>query len=463
MPLARDLFQHSSSSARDETVPLATRMRPRSLDELVGQEHIVGSGTPLRRAIEGGKIHSMLLCGPAGCGKTSLAEIIAANTPSHFEPLSAVLSGVADIRRAAEEARSRQSLHDRGTIVFIDEIHRLNKGQQDALLPHVENGTFTLIGATTENPYFTIISPLISRTRLYTLAKLEPHHVKALLQRALDDGERGLGQVRLRVDEAALDHLADACGGDARSALNALELAARTADEDAGRRRHVRQGDAEAAVQQRALGYDRAGDEHHDTISAYIKSMRGSDPDAALYWLAKMIAAGEDPRFIARRLVIQAAEDVGNADPMALVVATAAAHAVELVGLPEAQIPLAQATIYLASAEKSNASYVAISRALDDVKNRPLGPVPSHLQSGPRPAKEAAGKQAEYLYPHEFPGGFVQQEYLPPGAKSQPYYEPTDRGREKEIGERLQRLRPGPSKHTAGGRASTETQDRKAR
>jgi putative ATPase len=419
-------------------------MRPGALDELIGQDHIVGPETPLRRAVERGQIHSMLLCGPAGCGKTSLADIIAASADVHFERLSAVLSGVADIRRAAEEASDRRNLHDRGTIVFIDEIHRLNKAQQDALLPHVETGTFTFIGATTENPYFTIISPLISRTRVYTLEKLAPEHVRALLERALADEERGLGRAKVRVDDEALDHLADACGGDARSALNALELAARTADADDGKT-HVRRANAEAAVQQRALGYDRAGDEHYDTISAYIKSMRGSDPDAALYWLAKMIAAGEDPRFIARRLVIQAAEDVGNADPMALVVATAAAQAVEFVGMPEAQIPLAQATIYLATAEKSNASYLAISRALEDVKNRSLGSVPSHLQSGPRAAAAPGAERAGYEYPHDFPGGFVEQEYVPPGAKSTTYYEPTDRGREKRIKERLERLRPGSS------------------
>ncbi len=456
MSQASNLFQHSAGGQTPESVPLATRMRPRSLDELVGQDHITGPGTPLRRAVECGQLHSVLLCGPAGCGKTSLADIIAAGSDAHFERLSAVLSGVADIRRAAEEAAHRHDLHDRQTIVFVDEIHRLNKGQQDALLPHVENGTFTFIGATTENPYFTVISPLISRARVYTLSKLEPEHVKALLDRALQDEERGLVHAKLRVDEAALEHLADACGGDARSGLNALEVAARTAEADEDGHRHVRKSDAEAAVQQRALGYDRAGNEHYDTISAYIKSMRGSDPDAALYWLAKMIAAGEDPRFIARRLVIQAAEDVGNADPMALVVATAAAHAVELVGMPEAQIPLAQATIYLAAAEKSNASYVGINRALDDVKNRPLGPVPEHLQSGPRTRKDPEAEETPYLYPHSAEDGFVQQEYLPAGAKSQPYYEPTDRGQEKKIKERLEGWRS--SDDVAGGRASPETQ-----
>jgi putative ATPase len=454
MPQAPNLFQHNAGGQTHESVPLATRMRPRSLDELVGQDHITGPGTPLRRAVECGQLHSVLLCGPAGCGKTSLADIIAAGIDAHFERLSAVLSGVADIRRAAAEAAERHDLHDRRTIVFVDEIHRLNKGQQDALLPHVENGTFTFIGATTENPYFTVISPLISRARVYTLAKLEPEHVKALLERALQDEERGLGHAKLRVDEAALDHLADACGGDARSGLNALEVATRTAEADEDGHRHVRKSDAEAAVQQRALGYDRAGDEHYDTISAYIKSMRGSDPDAALYWLAKMIAAGEDPRFIARRLVIQAAEDVGNADPMALVLATAAAQAVELVGMPEAQIPLAQATIYLAAAEKSNASYVGISRALDDVKNRPLRPVPEHLQSGPRTRKDPEAEETPYLYPHDAEGGFVQQEYLPAGAKSQTYYEPTDRGQEKKIKERLDARRS--SDDVAGGRASPE-------
>ncbi|MFQ6132545.1 MAG: replication-associated recombination protein A [Armatimonadota bacterium] len=431
-----------SQQQSQDHVPLAARMRPRSLDEILGQDHIVGPGTPLRRAIEAGQVGSILLYGPAGSGKTTIAYVIARNSPAHCERMSAVSSGVADIRRVAGEARERRELHDRETLLFVDEIHRLHKGQQDAFLPHVEDGTFTLIGATTENPYFEVVSPLVSRLRIYALHRLSAEDVQTLLRRALQDEERGLGAAEVEVTKEALAHLADASNGDARNALNALELAVQTAllPEGSGR---VDLALAQAAIQQRVLGYDKAGDGHYDTISAYIKSMRGSDPDAALYWLAKMIAAGEDPLFIARRLVIQAAEDVGNADPMALVVATAAAQAVHLVGLPEAQIPLAQATVYLATAPKSNAAYVGISRALEDVKEKRTAEVPPQLRNVGRPGQE----EVEYQYPHDHEGGWVQQDYLPPGAKSQPYYQPTDRGHEKVIRERMANLRQNEGRH----------------
>jgi len=406
------------------------------VEELVGQDHILAPGTLLRRAIETDHLFSILLWGPPGCGKTSIAAVIANATKARFEPFSAVLSGVADIRRVAEESRRALAMHGRKTILFIDEIHRLNKAQQDALLPHVEDGTFVLIGATTENPYFEVVGPLRSRCRIFRLRPLQKVHVRTLLERALADSERGLGCKGVEVTPEAMDHFVEACGGDVRSALNGLEAAFSTTKPDSDGIRRIDLPAAEEAMQQKALRYDRAGDEHYDTISAYIKSMRGSNPDAALYWLAKMLEAGEDPRFIARRLVIQAAEDVGNADPMALVVATAAAQAVEFVGMPEAQIPLAQATIYLAAAPKSNSSYVAISRARDAVREGPPAQVPPHLRRT-WPAEELPEEEAAYKYPHDFPGALVPQQYLPEGLEGQKYYEPTDRGFEAEIRRRL--------------------------
>lgn len=402
----------------------------------MGQDHILAPGTLLRKAIENDHLFSLILWGPPGCGKTSIAAVIANATEARFEPFSAVLSGVADIRRVADESRRVLAMHGRKTILFIDEIHRLNKAQQDALLPHVEAGTFILIGATTENPYFEIVGPLRSRCRIFRLRPLQKAHVRTLLERALADSERGLGGKGVEVSPEAMDHFVEACGGDVRSALNGLEAAFSTAKPDSDGIRRIDLSAAEEAMQQKALRYDRAGDEHYDTISAYIKSMRGSNPDAALYWLAKMLEAGEDPRFIARRLVIQAAEDVGNADPMALVVATAAAQAVEFVGMPEAQIPLAQATIYLATAPKSNSSYVAISRAREAVRERPSAQVPPHLRRT-WPAEEVPEDDAAYKYPHDFPGALVPQQYLPDGLEGQKYYEPTDRGFEAEIRRRL--------------------------
>lgn len=422
------------------TMPLAARMRPRSLEEIVGQQHLLAPNAMLRRAIEGDRPPSMLLCGPAGCGKSTLALIIAGMTQQHFEPLSAVTAGVADIRAAAAAARERRQLHDRGTIVFLDEIHRLNKAQQDALLPYVEAGVFTLVGATTENPFFSVVPPLRSRCRIYSLQALTEEDIRGLLERALTDRERGLGELEVEVAPEALAHLAQACHGDARAALGALELAALSAEAVAGQRR-VSLALAEEALQQPVLKYDREGDEHYDTISAFIKSMRGSDPDAAVYWLAKMLEAGEDPRFIARRLVIQAAEDVGLADPTALRVAIAAADAVEYVGLPEAQIPLAMATIHLATAPKSNSAYLAIKQAREAVAQEGAARVPDQLRSGPRPDK---GKDP-YLYPHDYPGGWVKQDYLPPGLTGRQYYLPGDNPRERRIAEYLERLRGLPA------------------
>jgi putative ATPase len=433
-----DLFdQQSRSGEPGGRQPLAARMRPVTLDEFVGQQHIVGEGTLLRRAIESDELPSLILYGPPGSGKTTLAAIIQNSSKAAFESFSAVMSGVAEIREVIRRARERRKLYGQRTILFVDEIHRFNKAQQDAFLPHIEDGTIILLGATTENPYFEINSPIISRARVFQLQPLSREDMKTLVLRALQDRERGLGELECSLEEDALEHLVDVAGGDARAALNALEAAALNCPPSPDGRRNITRQMVEDALQQRALGHDKAGDSHYNTISAFIKSMRGSDPDAAVYWLARMLAAGEDPRFIARRIVIQAAEDVGNADPMALVIATAAAHAVEYVGMPEAQIPLAQAAIYLACAPKSNASYLAINRAMEDVRNRPPAAVPPHLRSTGYRGAEQLGHGVGYLYPHDYPMAQVEQDYLPPGAKSRRYYEPTEHGLERKIAERL--------------------------
>lgn len=420
--------------------PLASRMRPRSLDEFVGQEHILGPGKALRRAIETDRLSSVLFWGPPGCGKSTLAFVIAHTTHCHFENYSAVTSGVAEMRKVIQAAQERRATTGQRTLLFVDELHRFNKAQQDAFLPHVESGTVSLIGATTENPYFSINSPLLSRARVFRFEALSAEQIEELLRRALADKERGLGGLPVEMAPEALAHLADMAGGDGRTALNALEVAVMLASPDEDGVRRVTLALVEEAMQQRAIIYDRDGDSHYDVVSAYIKSMRGSDPDAALYWLARMLAAGEDPRFIARRLVIQAAEDIGNADPMALVVATAAAQAVQLVGMPEGRIPLAEATIYLATAPKSNASYVAISRALADVEEKGPAPVPLHLRDASYRGARAMGHGKGYRYPHDYPGGWVDQEYVPEGTLRRRYYEPTDRGREARIRERLEAL-----------------------
>jgi putative ATPase len=423
------------------SAPLAARMRPRALEEFVGQEHLLHPGAALRTMIERDTLQSMILFGPAGTGKSSLALLIAHRTKAQFETFSAVTSGVADVRRVIKIATQRRKAEGRRSILFVDEIHRFNKAQQDAFLPHVEDGTIILIGSTTENPFFSVTSPLLSRCRLFTFEPLTPEHVGAIVRRALEDRERGLGALGVEMRPEALDHLLNISGGDARAALNGLETAVEVAREGGGKPLVIEVGHVEEAVQRRLLAYDKAGDMHYDVASAFIKSMRGSDPDAALHWLARMIKAGEDPRFIARRIIIQAAEDVGNADPMALLVATAAAHAVEYVGLPEAQIPLAQATIYVATAPKSNASYLGIARAMEDIEQRIPPPVPRHLRGTGYGGAARLGSGEGYLYPHEYPGHFIPQEYLPPDFKSQNYYEPSDQGLEREIAERLRRWR----------------------
>jgi putative ATPase len=423
--------------------PLAARMRPRTLDEFVGQEHIVGPGTALRRAIEQDRLSSVLFWGPPGCGKSTLAMLIARHTRAHFETFSAVLAGVAEVRKAIAAARERRRATGRPTILFVDEIHRFNKSQQDAFLPHVEDGTITLIGATTENPYFEVNTPLLSRSRLFRFEMLGDEAIRSVLRRAVEDAERGLAASNPVLTEEAEAHLVLVANGDARSALTALEAAVLAAEPDEAGRRVVTLPVAEEAIQRRALAYDKDGDQHYDVVSAFIKSMRGSDPDAAVYWLHRMLAAGEDPRFICRRLVIHAAEDVGLADPMALVVATAAAHALELVGLPEAQIPMTEAAIYIATAPKSNAVVKAIGRVRQDLKTRPQGPVPLHLRDTHYKGARQLGHGEGYRYAHDYPGGYADQTYVPEGAVSGPYYEPTPYGNEGVIRRRLEHWRDG--------------------
>ncbi len=433
------LFDHAREERLKREAPLAARMRPRTLEEFVGQRHIVGPGKLLRRAIEADRLFSSLIFwGPPGTGKTTLAMIIARRTESHFETLSAVLAGVADLRRIIGEARERRGMYGRRTILLVDEIHRWNKAQQDALLPHVEDGTIVLIGATTENPYFEVISPLLSRARVFQFHPLGEEEVLTLLRRALTDPERGYGQRSVEATDEALAHLARVAGGDARTALNALELAVESTPPDEDGVIRIDLAVAQDSIQRRAVRYDRAGDEHYDTISAFIKSVRGSDPDAALYWLAKMVHAGEDPRFIMRRLLILAAEDIGLADPQAIVVTAACAQALEWVGLPEAQYHLAQATLYLATAPKSN-SVGAYWKALAEIEAHGAGPVPLHLRDSSRDA-QALGHGKGYKYPHDYPGHWVAQRYLPEGVEGG-WFRPTDQGYEQEIQKRLTEMR----------------------
>lgn len=445
------LFEEEEEKRKEEKAPLALRMRPRNLSEFVGQEHILGPGKLLRRAIEADKISSIILFGPPGTGKTALAYCIANLTHSHFVRINAVTSGVSELREVMEGAESRLKLYNRKTILFIDEIHRFNKAQQDALIPSVEEGIITLIGATTHNPYFTINTPLLSRSGIFEFFPLEDEDIKTIIRRALKDKERGLGRWKVKMEPRALNHLIKTSEGDARRALNALEIGVLTTQPDKNGLIHYTLSIAEESIQKKALLYDRDGDEHYDTISAFIKSMRGSDPDAALYWLAKMIHAGEDPRFIARRIVICAAEDVGNADPMALVVANAALQAAEFVGMPEAKIPLAQATIYIATAPKSNSSYLAIEKALEEVKKKKTHPVPSHLRVGSYPGAKKLGRGQGYKYPHQFPEHFTEQNYVGERVR---FYEPTDQGYEEKIRERLDRWRHLRSKKSPAGEDS---------
>jgi putative ATPase len=420
------------------SAPLAARMRPRDIDEFVGQRHILAPGLLLRRAIEADRVQSVIFFGPPGTGKTSLAQIIAVRTRARFDRLNAVESNVAEMRRVLGAAANRLQNTGQPTLLFIDEIHRFNKSQQDVLLPDVESGAVKLIGATTHNPFFFVNSPLVSRSQVFELQPLNAEDLLGLLRRALTDSERGLGHLRIAATEEALAHLARVSDGDARKCLNSLEIAALTTPPDAEGRIRIDLSVAEQCIQKKAVVYDGDGDAHYDTISAFIKSMRGSDPDATLYWLAKMIHAGEDPRFIARRIMIQAAEDVGLADPMALVLATSACQAAEVIGWPEAQIPIAEAALYIATAHKSNSVIRAIQAALEDVRSGRTLPVPAHLRDGHYAGAKRLGHGEGYQYAHDFAGHYVPQDYL---GESRRFYEPGDQGVEKKIRERVEHWR----------------------
>jgi putative ATPase len=426
----------SAGIVHHKTAPLATRMRPQTLEDFIGQRHILAEGKLLWRAIKADRVSSIILYGPPGTGKTSLAQVIANATKSKFERLGGVESNVADIRRVIATAANRLANTGQKTILFIDEIHRFNKAQQDVLLPDVENGIVSLIGATTHNPFFYINSPLVSRSQIFLLKPLTPDDIKELLTRAISNRERGLGDKKLKVDADALGFLAIACDGDARKALNSLEISASTTSPDKKGMIHVTKAIAEESIQKKAVVYDADEDEHYDTISAFIKSMRGSDPDAALYWLAKMIVAGEDPRFIARRIVILAAEDIGLADPQALVVSVAAHHAVEFIGWPEGELPLAEATVYCATAPKSNASSKGIWSAKADVEQGRTLEIPIDLKDTHYKGSARLGHGKDYKYAHNFEGHVVEQEYIPEKRK---YYEPGDQGFELKVRERMEK------------------------
>ena len=429
------LFDRQEQAAREQAKPLAARMRPRSLDEFVGQQHFLGEGKLLRRMLQADRLSSVIFYGSPGSGKTSLAELIASHTKSHFSRLNAAAVGVKELRAALDEARHRLESSGRRTVLFIDELHRFNKAQQDVLLPDVEDGVVRLVGATTQNPFFSLVSPLVSRSQIFEFRPLAQDDILKLLRRAIQDKERGLGNQNATATEDALSFLADISDGDARRALNALEIGVLSLT---GESKILDLAVAQESIQKKAIQYDADGDEHYDAASALIKSMRGSDPDAATYWLARMLEAGEDPRFLARRIVIAAAEDVGNADPMALVLAQAAAQATEFIGLPECRIPLVQAVTYVAMAPKSNASIKAIDAALDDVRNKRLLPVPVHLQDTHYAGAERLGHGAGYQYAHNSPEGWVAADYL---GVERIYYEPVNRGFEAEISARLQDFR----------------------
>jgi len=439
-----DLFDYSMQEELAANAPLAARMRPQTLDEIVGQDHIIGKNTLLRRAIEADRLFSsIILYGPPGTGKTTIAQVIANTTNAHFLTLSAVLAGVADLRKAIEDATERRKYHRQRTILFIDEIHRWNKAQQDALLPQVENGLITLIGATTQNPYFDVIKALVSRSRIFELKPLSTYDVLTLLKRALREEKGGYSLRKIEADEDALLHLAEISGGDARNALNALELAVETTPVENGAI-HITLEVAQESIQRRAVLYDKTDDQHYDTISAFIKSVRGSDPDAALYWLMKMIVAGEDPRFILRRLVILASEDIGLADPQGILVANAAAQNFEYIGMPEGIYPIAHATLYLATAPKSN-SVGAYFEVQDEIKKNGAKPVPIHLMDASRDGK-GLGHGQGYDYPHNHEGHWVKQQYLPDDLKDRRFYHPSDQGYEAQIAERLKKWRGDISK-----------------
>lgn len=417
--------------------PLAERMRPRTLSEIVGQEHLVGPGKPLSALIEADTVPSIIFWGPPGTGKTTLARIVAGKTKARFHHLSAVLSGVTDLRAIIKEAKASRSLSGRPNILFVDEIHRWNKAQQDALLPHVEDGTITLIGSTTENPSFEVIGPLLSRTKVYVLEPIDAAEIEKLVREALSDEDRGLGSLKISADDEAIRFISESAAGDARRALNTLEIAADLVSRG-NHKSKISLAVVEAALQKKSLLYDKKGEEHYNVISAFIKSMRGSDPDAAVYYLARMLEAGEDPLFVVRRMVIFASEDVGNADPHAVQVAISCMQSFDFVGMPEGWIPLAQCATYLATAPKSNASYMSYKRALADVNELGALPTPKHIRNAPTKMMKEMGYGKDYKYAHDFDGHFVPNEqYLPDKLKGKRYYEPTENGYEKNISERL--------------------------
>ena len=430
-----DLFDDIRDANRRKALPLAARMRPRSIEEFVGQDHFFGPGKLLRRMLLADRLSSLIFYGPPGTGKTALAHLIAHHTQSHFRPVNAVNSGTKDIRELLAEARSKLEAHGERTILFIDEIHRFNKAQQDVLLPDVEEGIVTLIGATTQNPFFAINSPLLSRSQIFTFEPLSREQIKSIVRRALADRERGFGQIAINLHNDALDFLAEMSDGDARRTLTALEIGVKSSTETPV---EFTLQVAQDSIQRKLIDFDPTGDAHYDLASAFIKSMRGSDPDAAIYWLARMLEAGEDPRFIARRIVILASEDIGNADPQALLVATAAWHAVEMVGLPECQLTLAQAVAYMATAPKSNAATTAIGKARKDVREGRTLPVPKHLRDSHYRGAASFEHGKDYQYSHDFEDAIADQDYLP---EERRYYEPTDRGFEAEIKKRLEQWR----------------------
>ncbi|MDE4541644.1 replication-associated recombination protein A [Thermoanaerobacterium sp. R66] len=438
-----DMFQFAQNNFRKNNAPLADRMRPTTLDEFVGQKHILGHDKLLYRAIKADKVRSLIFYGPPGTGKTTLANIIANTTKSSFEKLNAVTSGVTDIKKIVNESKDRLSMYGKRTILFVDEIHRFNKSQQDALLPYVEDGTIILIGATTENPYFEVIRPLVSRSMIFELYPLSDDDIREIVLRALNDEKRGLGNEKIKITDDALNHIIAYSDGDARTALNAIELAFLTTERDENGVINIDIEVAQECIQRKVLKYDKNGDNHYDTISAFIKSMRGSDPDAALYWLAKMIYAGEDPMFIARRIVICAAEDVGNADPNALNIAVSAMQAVNQIGMPEGRIILAQAAIYVACAPKSNSAIMGIDSALDDIKNLKTGAVPKHLQDAHYKDAKNLNRGVGYKYAHDFKNHYVKQQYLPDELIGKKYYCPSAMGYEKKISDWLKFLKDG--------------------
>lgn len=436
-----DLFEYMREQKKETESPLASRLRPATLDEMVGQQHIIGKDKLLYRAIKADKLSSIILYGPPGTGKTTLAKVIANSTSAEFLQMNATSAGKKDMEDVISKAKNNMGMFGKKTILFIDEIHRFNKGQQDYLLPFVEDGTIILIGATTENPYFEVNGALLSRSIIFELKSLEKEDIKTLILRAVNDTQKGMGAYHAVIDEDALDFLADISNGDARAALTAVELGILTTERSEDGLIHITLSVASECIQKRVVKYDKSGDNHYDTVSAFIKSMRGSDPDAAVYYLARMLYAGEDIKFIARRIMICASEDVSNADPMALVVATSAAQAVERIGMPEAQIILAQAVTYVASAPKSNSAVCAISEAMETVKNTMTAPIPSHLQDAHYKSSSKLGHGIGYKYAHDYPNHYVEQQYLPDGLTDRKFYRPSENGYEQQIREYFHKIK----------------------